>query len=165
MKKFETLSCTISLRAGDQNVSKAASMPFFVHNTSDVSTQNRSYFWQEPPPMCLPSVYLMSSHVTKSPRRSPSVFANCKWSNARNGNSLGKRLSLPHSQTHWLNILMYHRWILVNTFGFEDRYCSTCIFSHTHSHKVQFVKLVKTMASQNTVGVYALSSVVGTTVQ
>ena len=28
-----------------------------------------------PPPVCLPSVYLMSSHVTKSPRPSPSVFA------------------------------------------------------------------------------------------
>jgi len=39
-----------------------------------------------------PSVYLMSSHVTKSPRPSPSVFVYCKQSNTGGGNSLGTRL-------------------------------------------------------------------------
>ena len=46
----------------------------------DGSTQNRNYYGQAPPPMCLPSVHLTSPHVTKSPRPSPSVFAYCKWS-------------------------------------------------------------------------------------
>ena len=32
------------------------------------------------PPVCLPSVYLMLPHMTRSPRPSPSVFAYCKRS-------------------------------------------------------------------------------------
>ena len=43
-------------------------------------------------PMCLPFVYLMSSHMTKSSRPSPSIFAYPKRSNTGGGNSLGMRL-------------------------------------------------------------------------
>ena len=35
---------------------------------------------------------LMSPHVTKSPRPSPSIFAYCKWSNTGGGNGLGTGL-------------------------------------------------------------------------
>ena len=42
--------------------------------------------------MCLPSDYLMSSHMTRSPRPSPSLFAYCKQSNTGGGNGLETRL-------------------------------------------------------------------------
>jgi len=42
-----------------------------------------------------PSIlYLMSSHMTRSPRPSSSVFAYCKWSNTGGGNSLWTRILL-----------------------------------------------------------------------
>ena len=50
------------------------SIPFIVHNAGDGSTQNRYINGWTPPPVCLPSVYLMSSHVTRSPKPSPAVF-------------------------------------------------------------------------------------------
>jgi len=40
------------------------------------------------------SIYLMSSHVTKSPRPSPFVLAYCKRSKTGGGNSLGMRLTI-----------------------------------------------------------------------
>ena len=40
----------------------------------DGSTRNRYFNGWAPPPVCLPSVYLTSSHVTRSPRPSPAVF-------------------------------------------------------------------------------------------
>ena len=49
---------------------------------------------QAPPPMCLPSVYLMSLHVTKAPRPSLSAFAYCKLSKTRGGNGLETRFLL-----------------------------------------------------------------------
>ena len=45
----------------------------------DGSTQNRYYNGWAPPFLCLPSVYLMAPHVTRSPRPSPAVFAYCKY--------------------------------------------------------------------------------------
>ena len=51
-------------------------------------------------PTCLPSVYLMSLHVTKSSRPSPSVFAYCKRSNTGGRKGLGMRL------TFWCNWLI-----------------------------------------------------------
>ena len=47
---------------------------------------------QAPPPVCLPSVYLMSLHVTSS-SGPPSIFAYCKWSKNGGGNGLGTRLA------------------------------------------------------------------------
>jgi len=55
------------------------------------------------PPVCLPSVYLMSLHVTKSPRPSPSVFVCCKQSNTGGGNNLGTRLEFLSSR--WLPLV------------------------------------------------------------
>ena len=37
-----------------------------------------SYNYWAPPPICLPFAYLMSSHVMKSPRPSPSILVYCK---------------------------------------------------------------------------------------
>jgi len=39
MKNLEALSCTISLKAGGQSISKAASIPFLVQKTRDGSMQ------------------------------------------------------------------------------------------------------------------------------
>ena len=57
--------------------------------------------------VCLPSVYLMSLLVTKSPRPSLSVFAYCKRSKTGGERGLGTRLytcsdfsSLPSFVTH-----------------------------------------------------------------
>ena len=43
------------------------SIPFIVHNAGDGSTQNRYFNGWAPPPVCLPSVYQTSLHVTRSP--------------------------------------------------------------------------------------------------
>ena len=40
-----------------------------------------------------PSVYLMSSHVTRPPRPSPSIFAHCKYGGEGGGNGLRTRLT------------------------------------------------------------------------
>ena len=58
----------------------------------DITRRGLNILYWPPPPMCLPSVYLTSPHMTGSPRPSPSVFAYCKWSNTGGGNSLGTRL-------------------------------------------------------------------------
>ena len=50
------------------------SIPFIVHNAGDGSTRNRYFIGWAPPPVCLPSVYLTSLHVTRSPRPSPTAF-------------------------------------------------------------------------------------------
>ena len=76
----EALSSAISLRAEGQKVSKAVSIVFITRNIDDkdISTQMGIINVGNPPP---PSVYLMSLHMTKSPRPSPSVFTYCKRSN------------------------------------------------------------------------------------
>jgi len=48
--------------------------------------------------ICLPSVYLMSSHMTRSPKAFPLIFAYCKQSNTGGGNGLGARLISIDSQ-------------------------------------------------------------------
>ena len=68
---------------------------------------NKSCYWQcqetgqceigiiivgAPPPICIPSVYLILLHLTRSPRLSPSIFACCKRSNTGGGSGLGMRL-------------------------------------------------------------------------
>jgi len=60
MKNLEALSCAISPRAGGQSISKAASIPFIVHEARDGLTRNGNYYFQAPPPVCLLSVYIMS---------------------------------------------------------------------------------------------------------
>ena len=52
-------TCTIGSRAGGQSVSKEVSIPSVVHSARDGSTRNGNYYCRAPPPVCLPSVYLM----------------------------------------------------------------------------------------------------------
>ena len=68
MRNVEALFCTIGPMAGGQNISKAVSIPSFVRSARDGLTQNGNFYCRAPPPVCLPSVYLMQLHVTRSPR-------------------------------------------------------------------------------------------------
>ena len=69
-------------------------------------------------PLSLPSVYLMSPHITKSPRPSSSVFAYCRRSTTGDGNGLRTRLHnlLACSLGPSLNPLTRKRvwWLLSN---------------------------------------------------
>jgi len=67
MKNLKALFSTISPRAGGQSVSKATSIPFVVRNPKDVLSRNGKYYGGAPPPVYLPSVYLTTSHMTRSP--------------------------------------------------------------------------------------------------
>jgi len=51
---------------------------FIIHDARDSAIQNRDYYGL--PPVC-PTL----PHVTKSPRPSPSMFANCKQSKTGGG--------------------------------------------------------------------------------
>jgi len=61
-KESRALSHTINPSAGGQSISKVASdsILVIVHISRDHSTQNNNYYCWAPPPVCLPSVYLMS---------------------------------------------------------------------------------------------------------
>ena len=75
-EKSQSLSCNVHPRARGQNVHKATSIPFVVHDARDGSARSRNdYSWA-----LLPCVYRMSLQVTRSPRPSPSIFAYCKQS-------------------------------------------------------------------------------------
>ena len=96
-KDLDALSCTVRPKAEcqsgrQQHRSLFTTIPFVVHNTGAGSIRNRSYNGWEPPPVCLPSVHLPSSHVTRYPRPSPAVFVYWKRSNTGSGNGLGTRL-------------------------------------------------------------------------
>jgi len=58
MKNLETLSCNTIPRTGGQSIHKATSIPFVICDDRDRSTGNG----------------MMSLHVTKSPRPSPSAY-------------------------------------------------------------------------------------------
>ena len=64
-KNLETLSCSDSLRAGNQSIHKAASIPFVTRDVRDRSMQTEIITVGHCP-LC---VHLMSLHVTKSPRQ------------------------------------------------------------------------------------------------
>ena len=57
----------------------------------DSTTQDVENLRWAPPSVCLQCVYLMASHVTRSPRPSPAVFHT---GNTGSGNGLGTRLLL-----------------------------------------------------------------------
>ena len=61
-------------------------------------------------PMCLPSVYLTSLHVTKSPRPSPSIFVYCKQSKTGGGNDLGTRVVYDKTILKHTTVLL---WFLI----------------------------------------------------
>jgi len=75
-----------------KSVHKAASIQFTVCNTRGLVDEKWDYCGRALSPVCLPSVYLMSSNVTRSPRHSRSVFIYCKQFNTGGENSLGTRL-------------------------------------------------------------------------
>ena len=77
-----------TLELDANSVCNSPSVQFFVCNARVLVDAK-----QAPPPMCLPSVYLMSSQVTRSPWPSPSILAYCKQSNAGSWNGLGTRLA------------------------------------------------------------------------
>jgi len=56
----------------------SCTLAFIIHNIRDFSKRNGNYYGEALLLMCLPSDYLMSSHMTRSPRPSPSVLAYCK---------------------------------------------------------------------------------------
>ena len=123
MNNLEALSCSISMRAGGQSVSKAVSILFIVHDARDSLTWKGNYYSQTPPSMCLPSVYLMSSYMTRSLPGLPPLYLHiyCKRSNAGGGNSLGTRLPTQpcgKPQT-WIfhNVVWSHSWVRKGLIG------------------------------------------------
>jgi len=60
-KNLEAHSCTISLRAGGQSVSKAASIPFAIHNARDVSTWNGKYYYHAGTAPCVSTICLLDA--------------------------------------------------------------------------------------------------------
>jgi len=86
------------------------------------------------PHVCLPSVYLMWSQVTKSPRPFPSIFVYCKRSNSGGRNGLGKRANCKHWHksvtTHTICISLRTTWSLhghymVTTWSLRGHYMVT----------------------------------------
>ena len=96
MKGLEALSCMSVTGSEAKNICKAASIQFVVQNPKGLVDGHC--------PLCVYHLStLMSLHVTKSPRPSPSVFVCCKQSNTRGGNSLGMRLEFLSSR--WLPLV------------------------------------------------------------
>jgi len=67
-----------------------------MYEAKDGLIQNGNYYSRTPPPVCLLSVHLTSSHVTRSSRLSPSIFAYRKRSKTEGWKSLGTRLVEEH---------------------------------------------------------------------
>jgi len=77
MNNLEPLCCTIIPRAGGQSVSKAASIPFIVHDAKEDLTQNGNYSVGHCPhvsTICLPDV-ITHDHISQA---FPTVFVYCK---------------------------------------------------------------------------------------
>ena len=72
MKNLDVLCCTVRPKAGCQSVHKADDRYRSLFTAP--GTDQCEYNGWAPPPVCLPSVYLTSSHVARSPRPSPAVF-------------------------------------------------------------------------------------------
>ena len=107
MKKCKALSCNVHPRAEDQSILNMYCLLFMTPGTNTGSMQNRNCYCQAPS-VCLPSVYLMLPHMTRSPRPSPSY---CKQSNTRGGEGLGMRLwywYIPSSMYNLIHTLMPH---------------------------------------------------------
>ena len=70
--------CNVRHSVGTESICKAASIQFGFATPVDCLTQVGVTTVRHSPLVCLPSDYLMSSHMTRSPRPSSSVFAYCK---------------------------------------------------------------------------------------
>jgi len=119
-----------------KSVCKAASMPFIVHNTRWLVNAKRELLLLGTSPVCLPSVYLMSLHVTKSPRPSPSIFTYWKRSNTGGGNSLGTRLYISCIYTKMPILkqptaVLYHM-LSPGVCSVLNQYHFTCWLDSTH---------------------------------
>ena len=102
MKNLKGLS--YCLRTGSWPIRKAVSTPVVVWSFFGCFSvvfrlfgtlkpnQSQCYNGWTQPPVCLPSVYLMSLYMTKSPRLSPSVFTCSNWVETGGRNGLGMRL-------------------------------------------------------------------------
>jgi len=69
---------------GSQSVWKAATIPFTIHDAKNGLLWNRNYYGWTLTLVYLPSVYLTSLHMTRSPRPSPSYLCtasdqDCRW--------------------------------------------------------------------------------------
>ena len=73
MKNLDVLSCAVRPKAGYQSVRKADDR---YRSLFTMPGKNRRQTGWAPPPMCLPSVYLTSLYVTRSPRPPPTVFGS-----------------------------------------------------------------------------------------
>ena len=96
MKDLEALVMSVT-GSKAKNVCREELLQFLVHNVRGlVDTKWELLRSGTAPPLCLPSVYLLSLHVTVTgyPRPSPSIFAHCKQSTTCIGdeNSLRTRL-------------------------------------------------------------------------
>jgi len=74
------------------SVLKATSIQFTVCNTMGLVDESWDYCGGALSPVFVPSVTLMTTNVTRSPRHSRSVFIYCKQFNTGGENSLGTRL-------------------------------------------------------------------------
>ena len=63
-----------------------------LHPLTDITRKGFEILNRPLPPVCLPSVYLMSLHVIKISQAFPSVFTYCKQLKTGGGNRLGARL-------------------------------------------------------------------------
>ena len=78
MKDLEALVMSVT-GSKAKNVCREELLQFLVHNTRGLVDTKRELLWSgTAPPLCQPSVYLLSLHVTGYPRPSPSIFAHCK---------------------------------------------------------------------------------------
>ena len=88
---LEALSCTIRPRAEGQSMSKAASIPFIIHDTRNGSTRNGTYYGRAPPPVCcLPDV-IARDQIYQSPPHI-CILQMVKYGS---GNGLGRRPIAP----------------------------------------------------------------------
>ena len=73
-EESQRLSCTVHPKAACQNIRKVADRycSLFTMPGTDRRKTGIIKGWA-PPSMCLPSVYLMSLHMTRSPRPSPAI--------------------------------------------------------------------------------------------
>ena len=75
MKYLDVLSVTVRSKAGFRSIRKADNRYCSLFTMPETDRRETGIIngWA-PPPLCLPSVYLMSAHVTRYPRPSPAVF-------------------------------------------------------------------------------------------
>ena len=100
----ESQGLSYCLRTGSWPIWKAVSKPVVVWSFFGCFSvvfrlfgtlkpnQSQCYNGWTQPPVCLPSVYLMSLYMTKSPRLSPSIFTCSNWVETGGRNGLGMRL-------------------------------------------------------------------------